>query len=221
MLHNRSFTNAFHPFGFLAETAARHLDEVDGAHDAAHLTRVWRNAQDILKQVDDTVDMEVLVAACLLHDCVQVEKDSPLRNQASRLSAQKAREIVTPFHWSEPRMSNLDHAISSHSFSAGIIPSSIEAKILQDADRLDALGAVGVARCFFVSGRMGRPLYDLGDPCAERRELDDVAFTLDHFEVKLLRLAGTFQTESGKAIAQARTKIMRAFVEEFVEEIGF
>jgi uncharacterized protein len=118
-------------------------------------------------------DIELLAAAVILHDCVAVEKNHPDRERASYMAACRARDVMTPFQWPPSRLDALVHVIEAHSFSAGIPPESLEAKILQDADRLDALGAVGVARCFYVAGRMGVQLYDAADPNARHRELDD------------------------------------------------
>jgi len=167
----------------------------DGAHDLAHLKRVWTNAFAIAAA--EGGDGEILAASVLLHDCVAVEKNSPLRAQASVLAADRAGEILTAQGWPEPRILAVRHAVAAHSFSAGIAPDTIEARVLQDADRLDAIGMIGVARCFYTAGRMGSALYDPEDPRAERRPLDDAAYALDHFRTKLLKLKDGFQTEIG------------------------
>src|SRR5690606_35255761 len=86
------------------------------------------------------------------------------------------------------------YAIEAHSFSAGIPARTEEAKIVQDADRMEALGAIGLVRVFAVSGALNTILFDADDPFADRRELDDKKYALDHFQCKLLRLAGTMQT---------------------------
>ncbi len=78
--------------------------------------------------------------------------------------------------------------IEAHSFSANIETRTLEAKILQDADRLDAIGVIGAARCFYIAGRMGSALYDSNDPMAENRPLDDKNYALDHFRTKLFNL---------------------------------
>ncbi len=187
----------------------------DGAHDGAHLVRVWRNVCAIASGLDqtDAPDMEVLAAAAILHDCVAVEKNHPDRVRASRMAASRARDMMAPFQWAAPRLDSLAHAIEAHSFAAGVAPESLEAKILQDADRLDALGTIGVARCFYVAGRMGAQLYDAADPDARHRELDDTRFAVDHFHTKLLRLAGGFQTAPGRRMAEERTAWMLDFLE--------
>ncbi|OLP58588.1 phosphohydrolase [Xaviernesmea oryzae] len=189
----------------------------DGAHDTGHILRVWRNALTI--QAQEGGRLPILAAAVLLHDCVAVEKNSPLRGQASKLAADKAHELLTADGWSAEDAQAVAHAVHAHSYSARVPVESLEAAILQDADRLDAIGLVGVARCFSIAGRMGSALFDTLDPLAEHRPLDDKAFALDHFETKLLRLADTFQTASGRMIATARTEALRRFRDGLLAEI--
>ncbi|MGD0107819.1 MAG: HD domain-containing protein [Rhodopila sp.] len=191
----------------------------DGSHDRSHLLRVWRNATAIADQ-EPACDRAVLTAAVILHDCVAVEKNSPQRSQASRLASARARMILADLDWDNARIDAAAHAIEAHSFSAGIQPETVEARILQDADRLDAIGAVGIARCFYVAGRMGSNLYDPADPQAANRELDDRSFALDHFGAKLFKVAGNFQTKAGQALADGRTRTMRGFVRALLAEIA-
>lgn len=96
-------------------------------------------------------------------------------------------------------------------------PQRIEAKILQDADRLDAIGHIGIARCFYVAGRMVGAIYD---PAAMDRPQDDQQFALDHFRTKLLRLSASFQTATGRALAAGCHKVMQAFLDGVCAEIS-
>jgi uncharacterized protein len=189
----------------------------DGAHDANHLERVWRNAQELLPSHPEA-DALVVMAACYLHDLVNLPKNDPERNQASRRSAQLARHQLAWMGFPAERLDAVAHAIETHSFSAGIVPETIEAKIVQDADRLDALGAVGLARMFYTAGRMGASLAHGDDPLAERRPLDDRAFSLDHIPVKLARLPGMMQTAAGRALGEQRLASLLAFRAEFAGE---
>jgi len=156
----------------------------------------------------------------LLHDCVHVEKSSPLRSRASRLAAERARGLLAGLGWAAARIDAAAHAIEAHSFSAGLAPETLEARILQDADRLEALGAIGIARLFYTAGRMNSLLYDPEDPRAERRPLDDRAFATDHFRAKLLKLEGGFQTPTGRRLARERTRLVAGFLAAFEAEIG-
>lgn len=210
---------AFAPFQELAAILLPHAndDNGDGSHDTSHLQRVWKNAATI--HAEEGGDAQVLFASTLLHDCVAVEKNSPLRAQASHLSAEKAARVLASLDWPEAKVQAAAHAVEAHSFSAGIAPTTLEAKTLQDADRLDAIGMLGVARCFYVAGRMGRALYDPADPHATARPLDDTAYTLDHFHTKLLKLASGFQTPTGARLARIRHDRLQRFLDEFTDEI--
>nr|WP_304655733.1 HD domain-containing protein [Neorhizobium galegae] len=189
----------------------------DGSHDIAHILRVFRNAMRI--HAKEGGDGQVLAAAVLLHDCVSVEKNSPLRAQASWLAAEKASVILADLGWDKADIGAVVHAVTAHSFSANITPETLEAKILQDADRLDAIGMVGAARCFYIAGRMGSGLYDPADPLAKDRPLDDKAFAIDHFEVKLFKLADGFQTAAGRAFATERHARLKQVLDLFIDEI--
>lgn len=216
-----SFTCLAAAFSPLSDLAGRLLPQAfaadDGSHDAAHLIRVWRNARRI--QAEEGGDQRLLAAAVLLHDCVAVEKNSPLRAEASRLAAEKASALLAGEGWNAGDVAAVAHAILTHSFSANIRPETLEAKILQDADRLDAIGMVGAARCFYIAGRMGSGLYDPLDPLGENRPLDDKAFAIDHFEVKLFKLADGFQTAAGARMAGQRTQRLRTIRDMLLDEI--
>ena len=203
-----SLANALLPHAF---------DTTDGAHDMAHLRRVWRNVQTIME--GEGGDADILLAATILHDSVWVDKLSPDRPFGSRKAAEKARKLLTALDWPQDRIKATCHAIAAHSYSANITPETLEARILQDADRLDALGHIGVARCLMTAGQGGQALYHETDPAAATRPLDEVAFCLDHFQTKLLRLADSFQTDTGRVLAQDRTKTLKAFFDGLIAEV--
>lgn len=209
----------FAPDEALAEILLPHAigGSSDGSHDLSHLLRVWKNAVTI--HAEEGGDRQVLLAATILHDCVAVEKNSPLRTQASRLAAEKASRLLADLEWQPAQIDAVAHAIEAHSFSAGIVPTTLEAKILQDADRLDAIGMVGVARCFYIAGRMGSGLYDPDDPQATARAYDDKRFAIDHFQTKLFKLTAGFNTAAGAWMAEARQARLRRFLDEFLDEI--
>ncbi|KQQ58679.1 phosphohydrolase [Rhizobium sp. Leaf311] len=210
--------DAFSPYEQLAETLIPHATQGDdGSHDLAHIHRVFRNAMRIHGQ--EGGNGTVLAASVLLHDCVAVEKNSPLRAQASRLAAEKACGLLRDLRWEETDIEAVAHAILAHSFSANIAPETLEAKILQDADRLDAIGMVGAARCFYIAGRMGSALYDPEDPLAENRPLDDRRFAIDHFENKLFKLADGFRTQAGRQLAKERHERLQQVLTLFLDEI--
>jgi uncharacterized protein len=210
---------AFAPHESLATQLIQFATESDdGSHDIAHILRVFRNAMRI--QAEEGGNARVLAAAVILHDCVSVEKNSPLRTQASRLAAEKASGLLKELGWNADDIASVAHAITTHSFSANIVPETLEAKILQDADRLDAIGAIGVARCFYIGGRMNSGLHDVADPEGLNRPLDDRAFAIDHFPVKLFKLADGFQTETGRRMAEIRHERLFEFRRQFLEEVS-
>lgn len=217
---HRMTAASFAPFQDMASLLIphTHAEKIDGAHDVSHLLRVWKNVCAIRDR--EGGDARVLIAATLLHDCVSVEKDSPFRSSASRLAAARARELLTEMGWDEESIAAVAHAIEAHSFSAAITPLTLEARILQDADRLDSLGMIGVARTFYVSGRMGRQLYEPNDPHASQRPYDDRNFAADHFHTKLLHLDDSFQTDTGTQMAKIRHDRLKRFLDELMEEIG-
>ena len=190
----------------------------DGAHDLGHLRRVWKQAQ--LIAMDEPCDLEVLLAATMFHDLVNLPKSHPDRASASRLSAEAACLFLRQDGFALEKLPAVAHAITAHSFSAAVPPESPEARILQDADRLEALGAIGIARMFHVSGQMGGGLFDAADPLARARPLDDRAFALDHIEVKLLKIADSMQTVTGRAVAIERADWMLSCRSRLLREIG-
>ena len=200
------------------------LDYLDGvmasdpAHDLTHVERVVQNT--LLLTEAENGNLAVSVPAAWLHDCVSVAKDSPLRKQASKLAADEAVRFLESINYPGSLLPQIHHAIEAHSFSANIRTETLEARIVQDADRLEAVGAIGIARCFLTGGSMGTPLYDPSDPFAANRELDDRSYTLDHFYCKLLGLADTMKTKAGKTEANKRTDYIKAFLLQLGSEIG-
>lgn len=200
-------------------TEAHGIEDHDPAHDLAHFSRVVATAKRLAQ--GEGGKLEVILPAAWLHDLVNVPKNDPRRSQASRLSAQAALAWLNQVGYPEEFHAEIGHAIEAHSFSAQIEPKTIEAKIVQDADRLDGLGAVGIARVFAVAGLLRRPLYNLDDPFAiGGRPLNDLQFTVDHFYAKLFLTARTLRTEAGRREGEQRVAFMRQFLRQLGVEIG-
>ncbi len=198
---------------------AQHYTQADAAHDVAHFRRVWRTAQSLM--VGQEVDGLVILTACYFHDIVSLAKNDPQRSLASRMAAEKTTTILREDFplFPEERYPAVRHAIEAHSYSAGIVPQTPEAKIVQDADRLEALGAIGLARVFAVAGSLGAALFDSNDPFADERELNDKRYALDHFQAKLLTLPATMQTEKGRALAQHNADYLVQFMAKISAEL--
>lgn len=209
------------------QASLRRIAEVqmaqDPAHDIAHLDRVWVNAHRIARDENrhdpERANLRVLIAGAYLHDLVNLPKDHPQRESASRLSAEKAESILAGLGYSATEIAAAQHVIEAHSFSAGLPANSLEALILRDADRLDALGAVGIARTFMVAGTIDRPFCDPDDPFAARRDLDDQLWSIDHWHLKLLKLPGDMATDKGRKIARKRARLMLAYLRQLAKEM--
>jgi uncharacterized protein len=189
----------------------------DPAHDILHFRRVVASAKKLA--IQEGADLNIVVPAAWLHDFVIVPKDSPLRSQASRMSAQKAIAYLNSINYPSEYFEAIAHAIEGHSFSANIEVKTLEAKVVQDADRLDGLGAIGIARCFATAGILKRPFYEAEDPFCENRELNDAVYTVDHFYKKLFKVAETLKTVSAQREGLHRVKMMRSYLDQLKFEI--
>lgn len=190
----------------------------DPAHGIVHLKRVVATALRLAQE--EGARIEVVLPAAWLHDCVNVPKNSPDRPRASRIAAEHAVRFLKAAGYAPQFLDGIAHAIEAHSFSAGVPPRTVEARVVQDADRLDAIGAIGLARCIAVGTALGRPLYAPEDPFCENREPDDRGAAVDHFYTKLLKLAGTMQTGAGRREAARRTEFLETFLRQLRSEIG-
>ncbi len=201
-----------------AETAEWLLSGKDPAHDWSHARRVLRLALDIA--ANESCDRWVVAAASLLHDVVQYGKDTPTSGESSRASASLAVDVLLDSTAPPKLLIAVSEAIASHSYSSGVSAPSIESAILQDADRLDALGAVGLARTWTMTGVMGRAFADSAEPLPLSRPLDDRRFALDHFLGRLLSLHDSLITERGREIAQSRARLVEVYFAQLLEELG-
>jgi uncharacterized protein len=193
------------------------LAKNDKAHDFEHIIRVLKNARFIARK--EKANIRAITAAVLLHDIVSHPKSDPRSKNSSSDSAEESRKILKKYDFGQDEIEIIADAIMDHSFSRGAIPQTLEGKILQDADRLDALGAIGIARTFAVGGAENRPFYNNADPFCKNHSPDDKSWTLDHFYKKLLLLEKTMNTKTGKIEARKRIRIMKTFLDELKKEI--
>ena len=208
---------------FLRETMAG-----DAAHDLAHVRRVVAWAGRL--GTAEGADLDVVLPAAWLHDGVVLPKDHPARGQASRMAAERAAAWLREHGEPEGRAAAVAHAIEAHSFSAGVEPETVEARVVQDADRIDALGAVGVARCYATAGALGSALThptdpvptwadpDAAPPATPPRALEDRRYATDHVYTKLLRLPATMRTRAGREEAERRAAFLREFLAHLERE---
>ena len=189
----------------------------DPAHDFEHVMRVYNNAQKITKK--EKANRKLVLSAALLHDIVSYPKSNKRSKLSSVESAKKSKLILKKYSFTEEEIIIISDAITDHSFSQKKIPRTLEGKILQDADRLDALGAIGIARVFATSGSLNRPFYNIDDPFCDKRNPDDNLWAVDHFFNKLLKLESLMNTTSGKIEAKRRTRILKEFLKQLKQEI--
>lgn len=165
------------------------------AHGKDHVQRVVKLARFIAEK--EGADLKIVLKAAELHDCARDKENHAIE------SAKLAREILKAQGYGEDFINAVVHAIESHSFSSGIKPKTLEAKVLSDADKLDAIGAIGVARAFMVAGERSR----------------NIEQTLKHFEEKLLKLKDLIYTETAKKLAERRHEFLKLFYDEIKKEL--
>lgn len=204
--------------GFLSEKIKEIATQDDPAHDYLHFSRVVQTAKKLC--LEEKAKLEVVIPAAWLHDFVIIPKNDPRRKIASKLSADEAIKFLKSLSYPEEYLEDIAHAIEAHSFSANIETKTLEARIVQDADRLDGLGAIGLARCFVTAGLLKSTLYHQEDPFCEGREPDDHKYTIDHFYVKLFKTVDTLKTEAGKKEGLRRAEIMRRYLVDLAKEIA-
>ncbi|ELB2201606.1 HD domain-containing protein [Vibrio parahaemolyticus] len=191
--------------------------QVDAAHDIEHVKRVVKTAKQLCDK--ENADIAIVLPAAYLHDCFTYPKDHPNRKQSSAIAAKKAIAYLESIQYPQHYHDAIAHAIEAHSFSANIRPNTLEAQIVQDADRLDALGAIGVTRCIQVSTHFNAQLYNDNDMFAKERELNDKQFTVDHFQTKLFKIVDTMNTESARLEANKRKAFMQTYLKQLYDEV--
>lgn len=189
----------------------------DSAHDFDHVMRVYKNAQKICKK--EKANEKLVLCAALLHDIVSYPKSDKRSKMSSTESAKKSKLVLQKYDFSEEEIIIISDAIRDHSFSQNKTPSTLEGKILQDADRLDAIGAIGIARVFATGGLLQRPFYNIDDPFCKTRKPDDKTWTVDHFYQKLLKLESLMNTKSGKVESKKRTNVLKEFLNQLKREL--
>jgi len=200
----------------LIKNDVKKIIQNDPSHDFAHIIRVYNNAQKICEK--EKVNAKLVLCAALLHDVVFYPKSHKYSNLSSIHSAKKAKLILKKYSFSDKEIMIISDAICDHSFSQNKIPETLEGKILQDADRLDALGAIGIARVFATAGSLKRSFYNPNDPFCNKRKPDDKTWTVDHFFQKLFKLESLMNTKSGKIEAKKRTLVLKKFLNQLKQE---
>ncbi len=206
-----------HSMKKLEEYVQRKVAKNDPAHGFDHIMRVYKNSKRLAEK--EHASARLVLAAALLHDIVSYPKSDPRSKRSSEHSATKASRVLAKHGYAKDEIKIISDAIRDHSFSRGTVPATLTGKILQDADRLDAIGSIGIARTFSVGGSERRQFYHSSDPFCKVHVPDDKKWTLDHFYKKLLLLERKMNTHSAKLEARRRAKIMKQFLDELKTEI--
>lgn len=194
---------------------AKSYSEEGGSHEFSHTERVYNNALLISK--DENADLDILKAAALLHDIAREKEDSGKCDCHAKEGSIMAEKILEEMNFPEDKISKVVYAIKIHRHSTGITPETIEAAILQDADRLDALGAITIGRMFSTGGKIGRPLHISNSEIKQEGSYTNT--TINGFYHKILKITPeTFKTKKAKEIAKGRYKFVQAFLERFIKE---
>lgn len=195
------------------------LAGAEAGHDWFHIERVYKNALQILQ--DEPANQEVVILGALLHDIA----DSKFHNGNEDIGPEKADAFMTSIGIDEEVKNHVVKIIQNISFKGGNFQqqfSSLELNIVQDADRLDALGAIGVARAFHFGGFHNRIIYDpMEKPRMDMSKEEykkHIGTTINHFDEKLLRLKDMMNTPAGRKIAEHRHQFMKQFLEQFYAE---
>jgi uncharacterized protein len=202
----------------LADAVAPQLTGSDPAHDWQHVSRVAASARVIAEA--EGADVTIVLAAALCHELVNLPKHHPDSAQSGARCADEARRLLARLGWPTDVGEAVVACIAVHGFSAGLSAPTLEAQVLQDADRLDAIGAIGIARCFATCSTMQRPFYAVDDPFCGDREPDDTVWGVDHFYRKLLRIPDRLNTATARSLAVPRIAFLQAFLGQLAQEIG-
>lgn len=191
------------------------------AHDFFHVERVVTNARAVARGERLSPSSEGVVAtAALLHELFTLPKDHPDSSRAGDLCAERARELLEHEAAPPAMIGPVAAAIRDHAFSKGIVPEALESRVLQDADRLDAIGAIGLARMWATCADMKRPFYSPIDPFCVTRAPDDKAWGLDHVFKKLLAIPARLHTDTARSLAEDRVAFLRVYLEQLRGELG-
>ncbi len=203
------------------EQARTMYQEGDSAHDFEHILRVLRMAEKIARA--EGADLEVVRTAALLHDIARADEDrGDVKIDHAELSAERARAYLTEHGASRDFADRVAEAIRAHRFRGTRTPDSLEGQILYDADKLDAIGAIGVARAYAVAGSLNQKLYAEtdGDGKATRDQHNATHTPVAEFNVKLSKLRDRFHTPTARRIAAERHRYMTEFFQRLAEEVA-
>ena len=197
------------------EQARPYYEGADAVHDFDHVLRVLALAERLAR--DEGADLEIVRAATLLHDAARGQGDRLVTDHA-QAGAELSRSVLAAE--APDRVEAVAHAIAAHRFRAGPAPQTLEAKVLHDADKLDAIGAIGVARAFAYGGHEGQRLWAEVPPGYEETQATRAGHTPVHeYHFKLKKIKGRLLTESARRLAESRHEFMVTYFERLDLEV--
>ncbi len=202
------------------EHARAFYDGADSAHDFEHILRVMRMAEFLARR--ENADVEIVRAAALLHDIARHDEDhGNAEIDHAQVSAKDARVYLLENGADENFAARVSEAIASHRFRGTTRPETLEAKILFDADKLDSIGAIGVARAYAICGLLNQKLYTepKENAVATRKQHNEQHTPVDEYHVKLKHLRERFFTPTAKKIAEERHAFMEKFFDQLTREV--
>jgi uncharacterized protein len=197
------------------ESARRYYEGADAIHDFDHVLRVLALAERLAKE--ENADLEIVRTATLLHDVARGHGDRLVADHA-HAGAEFARELLAE-HPSE-KVEAVAHAVAAHRFRTGPSPQTLEAQVLHDADKLDAIGAIGVARAFAYGGYEGQRLWaDVPPDYRESQATRHQHTPVHEYQIKLSKIKDRLLTQSARKLAEERHTFMVAFFEQLDQEV--
>ncbi len=204
-------------FNNLLTIAESRQTKDDPSHDFEHIRRVTNLAIKIANSVN--ADLDIVIPAALFHDTVVYKKNSLKSKNEANESADVAEQILMDIEeYPKDKIEKVKICIKECSFSKGIIPELLESKVLQDADRLEATGALAIMRTFASAGHMNTALYPKEDPLCEKSAVN-FRSGIDLFYNRLLIVEKTMHTEFAQKLARQRTDFLKRFLEQFKIEL--
>jgi uncharacterized protein len=201
------------------EEARAYYAGAESAHDFDHVLRVLALAEQIARA--EGADMDIIRAAALLHDIARVTEDTTGRGDHAQMGAERAHDILLTRGWAAAKADAVSHAIAAHRFRGTTLPQTLEAQILFDADKLDSIGAIGIARAYAVSGALNQRLWSEVTPGAsanrDQHNADHTAVA--EFAVKLSKVRERMYTTTAKQLAAERHQYMVDFFTRLNQEV--
>ena len=190
----------------------------ENSHDFLHTKRVLNLVLELAKDFPQ-IEEDVIYATCCFHDVGRTIPQEGVNHAI--ISANYARENLNKYGFTSQQIEEIASAIETHSWSLGREPKSLLGELLQDGDRIDSLGAIGLARMFSFLNESERTLYNVEDPfCKSDRKPNDKKYTIDHLFTKLFSIPSKLHTEKAKKLANKRVEFMKSFLEQMGLEIN-